>query len=231
MAEILRPARPLSKPVFGFDDLQREIDRRRAEAGAEAARIVAQARRQAEQQSVAIREQARREGFEQGRREGRAAIESQARDEIREQTRARWSAILEALSRTSRELEQRKHALLAESEQGLIELALAIARRICKRLAARDPQVALENIRALLARVGHQHDIVITVSREQFETLRELAGPSLDEWTRGRHVEWRSDPSMPPGSCRITTTTGEIDATIETQLDRIAEVLLGQEQA
>ncbi len=231
MAEILRPARPFSTPAFGFDDLERELARQRAAAEAHARQIIADARRQAEQQAVAIREQARREGFERGRREGRAAIEREAREQIREQTRQQWSAIVEALGRTSLELERRKHALLAESEQGLIELALAIARRVCKRLAARDPQVALENVRTLLQRVGQQHDVVITVSREQFETLRELAGPALDEWSRCEHVRWESDPSMPPGSCRIQTTGGGIDADIDTQLDRIAEALLGGEPA
>lgn len=230
MAEILRPARPLDAPVFGFDDLEREIGRRRQQAQAEAGRIIAEARRQAEQQAVAIREQARREGFEQGRREGRAAIERQARDEIRQQTQQRWQAQLDALRRTALELEQRKHALLAEAETGLLELALAIARRVCKQLAARDPQVALANLRELLARVGHQHDIVVTLSRDQFELLRELAEPLVAELTGCEHVHWRSDPSMPPGSCRVATTAGEIDATIGTQLDRIAETLLGREQ-
>ena len=231
MAQVLRPSRPLSAPVFGFDDLERELAERRAAAVAEAQRIIAEARHEARQQAVAIREQARREGFEQGRREGREAIERQAREQIRQQTQQQWQAQLEALRRTTLELEQRKHALLAEAETGLVELAMAIARRVCKRLAERDPQVALENVRTLLARVAHEHDVVITVSREQFELVRELAEPLLAELAGCEHVQWQMDASLPPGSCRITTRSGELDATIETQLERIAEALLGADSA
>ena len=41
------------------------------------------------------------------------------------------------------------------------------------------------------------------------------------QWPALEHVELVDDEAIAPGGCRVTTAAGEVDAQIDTQLDRI----------
>ena len=53
--------------------------------------------------------------------------------------------------------------------------------------------------------------------------------PDLDSRTAGSdHVEVLTDDQMSRGGCILTTGMGHIDATIERQIERITDALLGR---
>ncbi|MGD8454320.1 MAG: FliH/SctL family protein [Phycisphaerae bacterium] len=231
MAGIIRQEQVAAARTFSFADLEKQGREAVRLARDQAAAILQEARRQ----SVALAQQAEQEGHTRGLAEGRAEGEKQARKETHatavKEARAQVAALVEALRAAVGEFEQSKRRLLAVAESGLIDLALAIARRVCKLEAGASTDTAVGNARQLLEMVQHTGDAELRVHPREHEGLQELAADFLEETGRLGHVRIVPDESVSAGGCVLTTPTGEIDARIETQLDRIAAALRVTEAA
>ena len=108
---------------------------------------------------------------------------------------------------------------------------MAVARRVTKRQAAIDPAVMIANLADAVRLAVRAADVRVVVHPDQRQTDRAGApkassstGPSLT------HVELVDDPTITPGGCRVLTRGGgEVDARIETQLDRIVAEMMPME--
>jgi flagellar assembly protein FliH len=105
-------------------------------------------------------------------------------------------------------------------------LALAIARRVCKLPVETAPEAARANARHLLEAVQHDGDLELRVNPADCDTLRDVAAEVLRCGDELEHVQVTADPAVAPGGCVLSTPDGRIDASIETQLQRIAEAIL-----
>jgi flagellar assembly protein FliH len=144
-----------------------------------------------------------------GFREGEAAA--------REQCAAESRAAVERLARTVDEVAALKPRLRREAEADLVRLALAIARRVLHREVAVDPDamrgVAMAAIEKLKGREIHR-----------VRVHPALAGMLAEVWKRtpaDRPPETLSDPSRPPGTLIFETVRGNLDASVDTQLQEI----------
>jgi flagellar assembly protein FliH len=215
-----------SKVVFNFDDL-----RQRGDAYVESVRKqVGEMLASAESEVAAMRKAAQELGFEQGQREGQQnandAIEERAR-QIAEKTSAEGLATaLPALRSVAESLALERDRWLAEWEATAVHLAAAIAERLLGRELQKNPDLALNLIReALGLAVGaprirvrlHPGDAAL-LGAQAAEVVRALAACG--------EAEVVPDNSLTRGGCLIDTQHGQIDARIETLLDRIAAQLL-----
>jgi len=195
------------------------------------------ARRKAEQLLVAaqeegekIRAQAKAEGFEEGRRsaieEGmQQGMEAGQQQALMEKSQALGEAVA-TLVEASQQIEQSRAALEAEVLQDVVELSLAVARRVTKRQGELDPLVLQENLRDALRLVIHAADLRIAIHPSQHATLDE-ALPALQlEFPQLAHVAMIEDAALAPGGCRVLTRGGKIDADLDAQLDRIVADLM-----
>lgn len=226
MAGIVQPERRAAAQAFSFADLEQQGRRLLEQAHAQARQILAQAEAQARQ----VEAQRARAGYEAGRQEGRAEGLQQIRQEARaqavEQARDEIAALSGTLQAAMREFELSQRALLAAAEAGLIELALAVARRVCKLAAAATTDVAAANVRQLLEMVRHAGDAELRVHPTELERLRELAPALLQHAQRLEHLTFVGDEGVGRGGAVLRTRDGQVDARLETQLDRIAAALL-----
>ncbi|MEP0846845.1 MAG: hypothetical protein HRF50_08500 [Phycisphaerae bacterium] len=229
MPGVIRKPRFKASPAFSFPDLEAQASAILRRANTEAQQIISDARRRAGKEREAVHAQARAQGFEQGRREGQEQASRQAAAAALQEARQELQRLLGALGAGLAEYERRKHDLLAAAESELIRLALAIARRVCKRAAARDPEVAAANMQALLQLVQHEHDLIVRVSPAELERLKELADGFVRTAGESRHVRIEADAALQRGDCVLVTRTGTVDAALDVQLDRIAEALLNAE--
>jgi flagellar assembly protein FliH len=141
-----------------------------------------------------------REAHTRGRQEGEAAALHQY------QTRVEQMA---SIVQSTAGLRAR---IRRESEQELVQLSLAIARRILRRELSVDPGALNGIVKACLDRLESR----------QVQRIRlhpEFAGPVRSHLDPG--VEVAGDPRLDPGEVRIETDQGEIDAGMETQLGEI----------
>jgi flagellar assembly protein FliH len=244
MGSVIRRERFAAAPRMSFDDFEREAHQA-LEAARQRARQILQ---NAEQQARRSAEQRYREAHQRGIQEGREAGLEQARRDAQAaalaEARRDLANLQAALAEALEGFDRAKRRLLAQAERGVIELAVAIARRVCKHDALRSSEAVRANARHLLELAGHEHDLVLRVHPAEFESLQALGW--RDSGTQGsgdsgsqspdssipqsldlQHAQVVADESVDRGGCVLASRAGTIDATLEKQIDRIATAIAG----
>jgi flagellar assembly protein FliH len=162
-----------------------------------------EARLQAEIEAV------RRESFQRGLEEGRRQASEQLQAEF-----AR-------LARAIEEAAGLKPRLRAAAERELVELALAIARRVLRRELHVDADAVLGLAKAALEKASMREITEVRLHPALAAPVRaHLARIGAPET-----IEVREDPSLEPGALLLETSRGTIDASLDTQLDEIGRGL------
>lgn len=238
MGGVIRRESISTAPAFSFCDVERQAGEILARARAEAERLSAEARQRTSAAEAEARErlEARaREGYEKGLVEGRQAGLEQIRKEARQAAvqgaKDELVRLTRALATGLAEYERNRRSLTALAESGLIELAVAIARRVCKTLASSSADAARANARALLELVKHHEDLELHVHPDDCELLRDVAGELTQQVAQLEHVSVLADRTVERGGCVLRTRDGTIDASIGSQIDRIAKAICGHDTA
>lgn len=172
-----------------------------AAARPDAAAQIAQIQQQCEQRVAEARGAALREGEAAGR--SRAAAELQP--------------VMERMARSIADLAQFRPNMRREAEADMIKLSLAIARRIVRRELSVDPAAMHGLILGALEKLQSQE-----VSRVRVHPSH--VGPvdaCLRQALPGTRVEVIGDPSREPGTAIFETTRGNLDASVDCQLQEI----------
>ena len=231
MAGVIGRENFCSSQPFSFADLEGQARAVLERADEQARQIVRQAQEHGRQLAEQARQQAHQAGLEEGRREGLRQIRTEVRETVLQEERERVDRLVQMLTTGLAEFERNKRRLIGVAEAGLIELALAIAQRVCKLLVETSPEAARANARHLLKAVQHDGDLELRVNPADYDTLRDVAAEVLRCGDELEHVQVTADAALEPGGCILSTPDGQIDASIETQLQRIAEAILkGVEQ-
>ena len=148
---------------------------------------------------------ARQEGFDEGLRKGR----EEAAGEVQK--------ALDQLARTIQDLAQQKRNIRKEAEHELVKLSLAVARRILHRELLADPESIQAIVYAALKKLQNRE-----ISRVRVYPAGAAAVRAAMERTGHRNaVEIVADPALSPGALLFETALGELDASMETQLQEI----------
>ena len=235
MTSVLKVDHPLLQAhqpqPLNLDDLEALADRIIQGARSRARELLVQAQEQGEQLRQSAAQAGRKEGYDQGYQEGADRGREEALANAAEQFAGDQAQLLEALQGALADFEKQRTQLLAGARDELVRLAIAVARRVTKRYAAGDPQVAVENLNEIIERVGQRHILQITVSPADAESIRRLAGQLAEASQRWQNVGITESAEIEPGGCRVSLPDGRIDASIETQLECIAAALLPGDEA
>jgi flagellar assembly protein FliH len=154
-------------------------------------------------------EQRAREARAQGYREGEAAGRGQAAAEMR--------PVIERLSRSIDEISGFRARLRREAEADTIQLALAIARRVLRRQLAIDPEALHGLVLGALEKLEGQEVSCVRVHPAHAAMIKAC----LEQYSAGVRVEVLSDPSRELGCAVFETQRGNLDASIDSQLQEI----------
>lgn len=234
MAGIIKRDRTASVATFSFRDLDGYAKRMLTQARAQADLIVASAQTHAADKIAAAHQAALERGRSEGRAAGHAEIVAEAREKVFAEYREQLGQLTAALDAALQSFEQEKWRLLAASEHGVIQLALAIARRVCKVLPEQGADAAIENVRHVLDTVGHTGDPEVRLNPADIEAVREWAAGFAASLDGRMHLKLVADAAVDRGGCRLVGQHVRVDATLATQLDRIAEALcagVGEQEA
>ncbi len=195
------------------------------DARRQAASIISGAKEQAEFLQLQAQEKAHAEGYQRGLEDGSAEGERRAHETIRQQLEAEAAeltrlarSIVEELS-ASAEIQRRRTA------GQVVELSVALAERIVGRISAVDATVATENLGKALELAAGSRRICIRSHPDQVESLRLHCGEFTGFIDGCEKLELIGDATISPGGVKLMIGEGEIDATIETQLARMAEAI------
>ncbi|TAJ99477.1 MAG: hypothetical protein EPO39_16620 [Candidatus Manganitrophaceae bacterium] len=167
----------------------------------------------------AIERDAYERGFASGEKAGREFGLQQI-----EATHQLLSGLLE-------ELQAVKPNLIKSAEKEILQLALAVARRILRQEISQNPEKLLGSIRTVLQKMGQIETLLIHLHPQDLERLRKDRDKVV-EWV-GK-VQWlrlEADGSLRPGECIIESNDQIVDMRIDSQLAVIEEELLKTEPA
>lgn len=169
----------------------------------------------------AIKRRAHSAGFEEGKRAGLQAGYA-AGQALAQAEAARISQIAQSA-------EQALHALGDTLAAKTVALAVAIARKICLYEIETHPEAMVDVVHAALDLLPEGVERVrIAVNSADVEPLRRALAEAAD--APESTVSGCDD--IQRGGCRISSPCGDIDATLETRMQRILETLnLGQDTA
>jgi flagellar assembly protein FliH len=157
--------------------------------------------RDLEQQLPALEQKARQAGFKEG--EAAAA--------------AVWRHAIENASRSVAEMAGARSRMRRECEEDVVKLSLAMARRILRRELTVDREALLGLVKAALDRVDLRETHRVKVRPEDAP----LVAAYLERIGSPHRVEVAADPALERGAVVFDTQRGQLDASIDTQLEEI----------
>ncbi|MGD0463234.1 MAG: FliH/SctL family protein [Tepidisphaeraceae bacterium] len=213
---------PISVAAFSMRDIEAAARNVILRAQRKAEQILAAAQTEAQAIKSQARTEGRRQGIVQGIEEGKTTGHAQALTEHG----AAMTKLIEALTQAVREFDDSRDHLHSRVLSEVVDLACRIARRVTKRQGAVDPQVLCRNVTEALALAVHAADVRIAVNPSQLKIL-ETEMPNLRmAWPQLKHVDLLADQAIAPGGVRVFTAHGQIDGSLNAQLDRIFAELL-----
>lgn len=203
-----KPAEP-EIDLFNLDNIdfkqrqeRRRGDRRRGFRRIDDRNLISRAREEA----AAIKEAAAKEGYQEGLNTAQSEI-NDLRDAI--------GNFLNA-----------KQAVFDSIAPDILEISLDIAKKIIKKESIEDSSIILENIKEILTGLSKEEKkITLKVNPAQSAMLKQEIPEVITSMGFEAVVSIVPDETIMEGGCVVTTSNGVIDATIESQLSIISEVL------
>lgn len=199
----------------------------------EAGGIVARARDKAEailttakDQAAAVKASFGRTAYDEGFAKGHAEGDAEGLRQAAERKDAELARLTEAVGKVIDELSTARAEAIRDADGRLLEFSVALARRIVGRVAVADVETARANLRRALELAADGDAMTVRVNPGQLDALEQDFHHLRRQLGRSGRALLVGDGRITPGGVKIVTGAGEIDATIETQLDRVVEALL-----
>ena len=165
----------------------------------------------AEAEAEMVRAAAQAEGYEAGRAEALAAL----------------SPALEALQTAVAAAREERIAAADQLEVHSVELALFLAEKIVGGALAVEPARIVEAVRGALRGIVERERVTVLVHPDDLELVRE----AIDEMRAAlggiEHCEVQAERRVGRGGAIVRTQDGDVDARVETKLQRAREVVEG----
>ena len=157
------------------------------------------------------------QAFEAGRQAGIEAGKAQCRQEV-EREMQRAMTLVEQIAVAKAEM-------VTRAENDLVELALAIARKVLHREASLQKEVLTDSIRRILKNLSASGRICLKAHPDEVAHLQEVQSTLVTRDGDSPTIYIEADQSVGLGGCIIHTDGLYIDATIEQQLQNISDAL------
>lgn len=167
--------------------------------------VLAAARAEAE----ALRDAARAEGFEAGRADALAALEP----------------ALAALTQAVEDVRAQQAEAAEEHERRAVELGLALASKVVGGALEVSPELVVEAVTGALRGLVDRQRVTVLVNPADLEIVREAMDALRASLGGIEHCIVESERRVGRGGCIVRTPVGDVDARIETKLERAHEVV------
>jgi flagellar assembly protein FliH len=215
------------RAIRGLSGLAAEAQTVMLDARQQAARVLAEARGRAEASCEAAAARGYAEGLARGSSDGYADGFKKGLNEGRQMLAEKSAEMIVQLRAIIRELTGARDEMLHTGRCELLDFALELAAKIVGHVAVRDIAAARQNVRKVLELADRHRELCVKVNPLQLEALAEYLPELTESLGHGGRVRLAGDATISPGGAKVHTDGGEIDATIETQLDNVVEALLG----
>jgi flagellar assembly protein FliH len=179
------------------------------QAGGSGADQVMAALAQAEADAEALRAAARAEGFDAGRAEALEAA----------------NPALAALEAATAAVHAERLAAAERLESQAVDLALFLAERVVAGAIAVRPELVVEAVRGALRGIVERERVTILVHPDDLDVVRSAVEALRGSLGGIEHCEVQSERRVSRGGAIVRTPDGDVDARVETKLQRAREVV------
>jgi flagellar assembly protein FliH len=155
------------------------------------------------------------EAFARGRREGAKEAE------------LRFGKATEALAVAVEEISRLRGSLLDNASQDMLRLVLSIARQVIHVELSVNSGIILGTIERALQAAVRSDAYHLRVNCEDLALVTEKKPLFLARISSLQNITIEADSTVSRGGCRLESELGEVDATIESQLEVIRRTLSG----
>jgi flagellar assembly protein FliH len=200
--------------AFSFDQLPPEPAGARGSGAAKDAQAVAE---EVLAQAHARAEDILHEARQQGHQEGYAAGMAAAQEEL--------APAAQALATVHAEIQARREELVDVVEERAVELALQIAEKVVAGTIEVQPERVVDVVRGALRCLVDRERVTVQVNTLDLELVRDSVA-SLSGTLGGiGHFEVQEERRVTRGGAIVVSGGGEVDAAIETKLQRAREAV------
>ena len=162
--------------------------------------------------------QLQQEAFEAGVQAGLA----QGREEARKPAEREVQRALSLVAQT----EQIRLGSAHQAEFNVVELALAMAKKIIHREVSLDTGIILEQVRQLIQSVEEKGLITVRAHPSEIERLQSFRAFVVGADGEPARLNIEGDETIQAGGCIVESSQYFIDATVETQLEKIWQEMI-----
>lgn len=212
--------------VLDLGDLRRQGSAIIAQAQSQANSILAEARAHAAELTKSATSAGQADGFAKGYEEGKAAGSDAGHAEALAASTESVGVLEQAWIAAAQKWDADRRQMLTEAKSTLVEVAVRLAERVARRVPTVDPTVVVDQVAEAIDYAARPCDVTVRINPAD-RALVEQAMPKLIETLPNvEHVTLTDDDTITAGGCDVTFGSGRIDATLDTQLARIAQALL-----
>ncbi len=218
--DMQRPAPPLQTPRTTFepsyagsadDSPSRFVslfDGRKGDRE-KAGRIIEEAQKKA----TLIESEAYEKGFAQGEKDG---FEMGAK---------KFEKILDRIHGTLEDMVGYGQEFIKKYEKEMLHLICAIAEKVVRGAAKVDNRIVRETILEAFSIGADRSEVTLRVNPEQVEYVKEIRPDFFDRIRELKSITIETDASISHGGCFMETAFGNVDARLESQLEKIADAV------
>ena len=203
--KITKVSLPLFEKTEAAPPIPKEKEERKASSPPPAARSLAD-----------IEKEAFEKGFEEGRRAGAESVEKEAEE------------LLSGLSAAVAQVRELREQVVREAEPQVVELAIAVARKILNDELSNGPGRVVEIVKEAIRRIERSGAVTIRVHPDMADVISSLKGRSAEFQA---DIMLDIDPTVPVNGPIVVGATEEVVTDIDEQIRVIVEELRSEHAA
>ena len=174
---------------------------------------------QAQEESQQLLEESKQKGYQQGFDEGFEKGQQNGYEEMNQ--------LISEAADLKQKVFNEKSSLLQVVETELIDLVIRTTRRVIQAELQENQELIFNLIEEGLQECNYTENLIIYVSEIDYDLIYAYKNRIYLMTDGIRDIEIQSDPSMGPGGVVIETLSGQVDASVETQIKKIESVFSG----
>jgi len=129
--------------------------------------------------------------------------------------------VFKGLRTAAEDLQNLREKVLRDSEDDLLDLTMAVARKVVGREVMQDRQVVIRLIRTVIQNLNERDELLIRVHPDDYTLLVTSQNEALKSELGAVKFILKPDPTIEIGSCQVETEWGTVDAGFEAQMEEI----------
>jgi len=134
--------------------------------------------------------------------------------------------VFKSMRTASEELQQLREKVLRDSEDDLLTLVIAIARRVIHHEVSLNRHIVVQVIKAALRNLSDKDQLIVRVHPDDHALLTTSQDQALRQELAILNCTLKADATLLPGSCQVETALGTVDASFEGQLEELYRQML-----